>query len=231
MQRLKLILLISISMVTLMSCGKTEVTETAKLTNSSETSVSKSPEGDIYSMEYRLCGKECREETSQIITWDKPTEIGIAYYDDLLPNNVDSKPITSMKQRRINSTYFVVKCKGTLPGLEKPLTVNRFAPVEIFYNIAYPGEGTAAKPIGELKYGRIEIVAIKKLPRTQVDNPGLLARETLLKKINDPFMVAPNRLGGYLEYSVNKPEIKPQQVDPITWQEGQSPQIIPVRTW
>jgi hypothetical protein len=227
MQKLKLTALLLISIAALSGCSKAESTATTEKVDRTQ-SITTSPQEDIYTMEYRLCGKKCEANTSQIVTWGKPTEVGIVYYDGGLTETT-TKLLTTMDQRRMRATYFLVKCKGTSPALLKPLKIDRFVPVETYPRILISAAGIDNKP--PAKYGHVEIVSIKKLPNPKPGNEYAIASQTLLTKARDPNMVSNEKIAGYFSYSLDRPEIKPQQVDPITWQEGQTPQIIPVKAW
>ena len=225
MQKTKLIAFLLISATALSSCSKAQSAATTEKAAPSQSIASQSPEGDIYTMEYKLCGRKCDANTSQIVTWGKPTEIGIGYFDDRI-TQINTKLITSIEKGRGMQTYFMVKCKGTLPGIAQPVRIDRFVPAETYQNILVKSSGVDGKdkPI----YGHVEIVSIKQIPRTPSDNPEMVAAMTLKAKIGDMYMTKPGAVNGYVTM---KPDITPQQVEPITWQEGQPPQVIPVKTW
>lgn len=240
MQKLKLTVLILISIAALSGCSKTESTTVTGEATSPQ-SIAKSPEGDIYTIEYKLCGKKCEANTSQIVTWGKPTEIGIGYFDDRI-TQINTKLITSIDKGRGMQTYFMVKSKGiipgkfevsqvehTSPGQASPLNADRFLPAETYQNILVQSSGVDGKrkPI----YGHIEIVSIKQIPRTPGDKPHMIAISTLKRKADEMYMATPDTIEGYLYKIKDKPDIVPQQVEPITWQEGQPPQVIPVKAW
>ena len=224
MQKLKLTALLLISIAALSGCSKAESTATTEKAAPSQSIASQSPEGDIYTMEYRLCGKKCDANTSQIVTWGKPTEIGIGYFDDRI-TQISTKLLTSVDKMKPMQTYFMVKCRGTLPGIEQPTKVDRFVPAETYQSVLVGW--TEAKPMKPL-FGHIEIVSIKQIPRTPGDKPDMIAAMTLKAKISDMYMTRAGAVNGYVTM---KPDITPQQVEPITWQEGQPPQLILVKTW
>jgi hypothetical protein len=224
MQKLKLTALILISIAALSGCSKTETTTTVGEAPPSQSATAAASE-DLYSMEYRLCGSKCLEATSQIVTWGKPTEVGIVYYDEFIWNN-QKKLAVSMDKSKRNSTYFLVKSKGTAPALKKPLGTERFTPVEVYF-----GAGPKYAKSKPSEYGRIEIIAIKKILDPTPGKEYLTAMKTLGAKMREPYIIPADRIEGYFSYSLNQPEIKPQQTELITLQEGQSPQIIPVKAW
>jgi hypothetical protein len=218
------ILLLPILLFSSASCTKTTAVEVKK--SDSPQLIAKSPQQDRYIMEYKLCGATCPSQASKIETWGKPTEIGIAYYDNFLPSNVTAKPIASMDKRVIMGTYFVVKCQGVLPGSDKPLAVSRFVPVETYYNVMIQPAEPPNKPA---KYGHIEIGSIEKIPNsTPMKNFQI---EEIVVPQNNRYMVLPSRIRGYLSYNKNNPDIVPQQIETIKWQSGQTPQVIPVKIW
>ncbi len=225
MQKLKLTALISISILiaALSGCSKPDATAMPGESAPPQSIAAAAASEDLYSMEYRLCTTKCPEAISQIVTWGKPTEVGIVYYDGFFWNNTTNLAV-SMAKLRMNSTYFLVKSKGTAPALKKPLGTERFAPVEVFY-------GAGVKSEKSTEYGKIEIISIRKIPNPTPGEEYLTAMKTLGGKMRYPFMISADRIEGYFSYSLDRPEIKPQQVDPITWQEGQQPQVIPVKAW
>jgi hypothetical protein len=240
MQKIKLTALVLISISALSGCSNAESIATTGKTPP-QSIANKSPEGDIYTMEYKLCGKTCDANTSQIVTWGKPTEIGIGYFNDRITQTT-TKLITSIDKGRGMQTYFMVKSKGiipgkfevsqtdyTSPGQGSPLNTDRFLPAETYQNILVQSSGVDGKrkPI----YGHIEIVSIKQIPRTPGDKPDMIAISTLKRKADKMYMATPGTIEGYLYSIKDKPDIVPQQVEPITWQSGQPPQIIPVKAW
>lgn len=233
MQKLKLITLISITITVLSGCSKSEtpaepVAPTSAVPAEPQKIAKKSPEGDIYAMAYKLCGKVCEKESSVIMTWGRPTEVGIAYFSDHL-NQTGSKLISSINDERSVGTYFVVKSKGSLPGQEQPIPVERFVPTEKYPLIYFKVSEVDGKkkPI----HGHIEIMQIKKIDRTPGDDAARLAITSLKARLHDRFIVKPDEVAGYLDLTKDKPDIVPQQVEPITWKEGQAPQVIPVKSW
>jgi hypothetical protein len=225
MQKLKLTALLLISIVALSGCSKAESTATTEKADRTQSATAAAASEDLYSMEYRLCTTKCPEAISQIVTWGKPTEVGIVYYDGFFWNNTTNLAV-SMDKLRMNSTYFLVKSKGTAPALKKPLGSERFAPVEVFY-----GAGVKNEKPNPITYGRIEIISIRKIPNPTPGKEYLTAMKTLGSKMRGPYTVSADRIEGYFSYSLDRPEIKPQQVEPITLQEGQQPQVIPVKAW
>lgn len=226
MQKLKLTALLLISITTLTSCSGAESADTTNPASKPQSITSQPASEDLYSMEYRLCAKRCPESTSKIVTWGKPTEVAIVYYDEFIWNN-QRKLVVSMDKSKPNSTYLLVKSKGTAPGLKKPLETERFTPVEVFMSAGQP-KFEKSKPS---EYGRIEILSIKKIPNPKPGKEYLTAMETLGDKMREPYIIPADRIEGYFSYSLKQPEIQPQQVEPITLQEGQSPQVIPVKAW
>jgi uncharacterized protein YcfL len=228
MKKLKLTALISISVVALSGCSKPEATATTEPVSQSQQIASKSPEGDIYAMAYKLCNKVCEKNASVIMTWGRPTEIGIAYFDDRV-TQVNVKLITSIDAGRGMQTYFMVKSKGSLPGQVEPIPTERFVPTETYQNILVQSSGVDGKrkPI----YGHIEILQIKKMPRTPGLDAANFATSSLKARLYDTYIVKPDTVNAYLYMTKDKPDIVPQQVEPITWQEGQPPQVIPVKAW
>lgn len=222
MHKLKLALLTVFTVVGISSCGNTTSAGTTDKTAPSQPIASQSPQEDIYTMEYKLCGKKCDTNTSQIMTWGKPTEMGIGYFDDRITQNSTKllAPTNKEKQRGMQ-TYLMVKCKGTLPGVEEPLKAERFVPTETYLDAI---TAIDSKP----HYGQIQILWIKKIARTPNDNPKIIASGTLKSKLYEPLITKGDTVQGYV--TMQSP-ITPQQVDRITWSEGQPPQVIPVKRW
>ena len=227
MKKNQLAALILISIATLSGCSKPEATATEPA-NKSQT-VEKSPGGDIYAMAYKLCGKTCdKANVSVITTWGRPTEVGVVYFDGIV-SNINTKLIGSMHQYAREKVYFVVKSKGSLPGQEEPMGTERFVPTESYISYLAKSRGVSEKE--KPLFGHIEILQIKKIDRTPGDNPRLVAMSLLKERLTFPFMVTPDQIGGYMWATKDKPDVVPQQVDRITWQEGGAAQIIPVRAW
>jgi hypothetical protein len=225
MQTLKLTVLLLMSVATLTACNSKPSAETITTQGNISNSYT---EGDIYDMTYKICGQDCNVRTSQIVTWGKPTEIGIAYYANGFPEqNYGYQKIEKMQDRQ--GITLVVKCKGTLPGMEKPIETARFAPVEHFLNVAF-------RPFTKIEAakapsGSIQIISITKLNRTQAESPVVTAAKDLKTKVRDENMIEGRYVAAHLSLTKNEPDMIPQQVEKITWQEGQPPQVITLKAW
>jgi hypothetical protein len=226
MQNLKLTALLLLSIAALTACGNGQPTKMSA--NSNVPNIY--PNSDIYDMTYKICGESCEVRTSKIVTWGKPTEIGIGYYELSFPESVDGfKKIEQMKDRKY--VTLLVKCKGTLPGVEKPIDTERFVPVEHFpSSLLNPFTKVQVVPNSS-----VQIISITKLDRSDKESPDLTARTNLKAKIRDENMIEGRIVDGYLSWTSQKPELIaqliPQQIEEITWKEGQQPQVITLKAW
>jgi hypothetical protein len=216
--------------------------------------------GEAYETTYALCAAECAEKPSKlssvtpkkpsidkVITWGRPTEIGIIY----LKYNSQYLPLVPLAKMPYNHVLLeqtrnqlVVKSQGVLPPLSKPLATEKFTPIGAFFPppmFESDRRRASLKPQSELEYkdsvktGNIQIISIKKIDllteKAQVkaseiepDPSTIGAMEELEQKRYEPYR-------SYYKFYENKPDIKPQQVNKITWQEGQPPQVISVKKW
>ncbi len=221
MQNFKLIALLLLSIATLTSCNSK--TPSQPIASNAPNSY---PEGDIYDMTYQVCSTVCGR-TSKIVTWGRPTEVGIAYYAEGFPEQITgNQRIEKMADRK--SITLVVKSKGTLPALKIPLESERFVPVEHFRALGF---NPITKQEALKVEGRVEILSITKIARSDREDPTLIAMKTLQTKISDEDMINPGSIKGFLGLTKKDPDINPQQVEKISWQEGQQPQIITLKAW
>lgn len=218
--------------------------------------------GEAYETTYVLCATGCAEEPSKfssaamrgkpsthsVITWGRPTEIGIIYHKYDYPKYLPIIPLAKMPYNHATleqtRNQLVIKSQGVLPPLTKPLATEKFTPIGAFFPqpIFEPNTRVPSMKIqSELEYkntvktGNIQIVSIEKIDlsteKSQVKaselQPNLStigAMEELQQNRYEPYR-------SYYKFYNEKPDLKPQQVNKITWQEGQPPQIISVKKW
>ncbi len=205
-------------------------------------------EVDIYETKYVLCDSYCLEKPEKgrksdtIITWGKPTEIGFMYAEQLYPRFMTLNPRKKILYNGMTianlSAELVIKSRGLIPPLRKPLATAKFTPFYSTIPMYFP-KGVNAPLMTEAKAnvraGNIKIVSVKKLSSTEADfyikkanNPPNLAtmgamEESVYKEIQT--------LAAYYEFYKDKPEIKPQQVETISEQVNVTPQVIQIKKW
>ena len=79
--------------------------------------------------------------------------------------------------------------------------------------------------------GSVQILSITKLVRPDKEDPTLTAIKNLKTKITDKDMIEAGSINGFIGLTKKDPDIAPQQVEKITWQEGQPPQTITLKAW
>jgi len=222
-QNFKLTTLLILSIATLAACTPKPATDPIAAQGTPDSY----PEGDIYNMTYKICRTPICGRTSQIVTWGRPTEVGIAYYARGFPErSTGNQRIEKMADRR--DITLVIKSKGTLPALEQPLETERFIPVEHFSSLGFTPITKSARLKVE---GTVQIVSITKLTRPDQESPRITAVKELKAKINDKDMIEAGSIDGFIGLTKKDPDIRPQQVEKITWQEGQPEQIISLKPW
>jgi hypothetical protein len=125
-----------------------------------------------------------------------------------------------------------------VPPLKQPLTIEKFTPVSTVTPMFFPEKVNAplmAKAKGSVRTGTLKILSVIKLNPIEADiyikkakNPPNLAtigaiEESLYKEIQT--------YAAYYDFSKNKPDIQPQQVDKISSQINGTPQVIQVKKW
>jgi hypothetical protein len=194
------------------------------------------PKGNIYETKYYYCSFECRLEEDpnrtprSVITWGKPTEVGIIYAKRNYPEIIKMVPEEKLKlpnniyQGNVTNASLVIKSKGVLSGTKSPLPTEKFTPTNAL-----------STPIlmrnRVFIFGRIRIVSIKPLNPIREEFEFNRKVEFVNNFTSSGMLTMEAAIPAYYQDYQNKPDIKPQQVDKITWQEGQPPQIIPVRQW
>jgi hypothetical protein len=198
------------------------------------------PAGGIYRTEYTICGTKVKQirlpqyKTKTVVdkdeciskrylyTWGKPSQIGILYHY----SNSAERPIPKMPPPGDDiigvQIKLVFKSKGEVPGLSYPLPTEKFYPRD--GNVIYPPEYYKVASIS----GNLRIQEIKKLSAAEAND----AMDDSFSDKSNPNEGVIYRRNYYLAIKNNPIDaIKPQQIYPITWQNGQPPQVIPFTKW
>jgi hypothetical protein len=233
--------------IILTACNKESVTETLpeKVISATSNKSDYISQGDVYETTYTLCQKSvCDANTPKrkITTWGKPREVGLIYLKQSYPESSTLQLSEKMPDKLdleigSKSPIFVIKSNGLLPPLKKPLATARFTPIVPFVGAMSSGgrsPNNKSAPVA-IETGTINIISIEKVSPVKEEE---LVKSLSTKSKSKSLLLQRwdwSSPGGiqekyYKEYE-NKPDIKPQQVDVIAWQEGQKTQIIPVKKW
>lgn len=248
MNNLNIAALLLISAFTLSACGNKPATSEVSLATRELVKVQPTAseseyvhKEDMYETSYSLlraaCIKNivnnnCEVRVHKVITWGKPSEIGIIYLQGSYPSPLSSTPVNLLPREGISETpgtftfdgsdqQVVIKSRGILPTLKTPLESDRFTPISDF--ISHTDTDVNNKIS---KTGSIKVISVRKLT-LQEEKAIFDESDAFFYRIKAPVSMA--SLSAYYDYYKDKPDIKPHQTDKITWQEGQPPQVIALR--
>jgi hypothetical protein len=188
--------------------------------------------GDLYETTYLVCDDKdiCAAlpdaPPHRVKTWGRPTEIGALYYQQYA-DQVKSwfTPLKKMPQPSDDTTFagsaVLFKSRGIPIYQLGPIATEVFSPDPLATDPLMPiwESRRIKKNVGETRVV-IKIVSIKKLDESV---KSTLAQVSLGKQgLN---------LSYFYDYLKKNPtaSLAPQQVEKITWQEGQPPQLIIIK--
>jgi hypothetical protein len=126
----------------------------------------------------------------------------------------------------------VFKSSGAVPPLSTPLAEQKFAPVSA------PGPTALTLPSAlqnSIKNGgRVEIISVRRMTLEEEESKvkQALAMPKGIPRAGDSLESYSVDLWEYYQAVKGKPDdLKPQQVENITWQDGQPLQTIPIKAW
>jgi hypothetical protein len=200
------------------------------------------PVGDIYRTEYSICGTKVKEirlpqyKTKTVVdkdeciskrylyTWSKPSQMGVLYhYNDAVDRPIPKMPPPGDDMIGV-SISLVFKSKGEVPGLSYPLPTEKFYPKQTNGDLISPRQYYKIVDIS----GSLRIQEIKKLSAAEAND----AMDDSFSDKSNPNTGVIYRRNYYFSIKNNPIDaIKPQQIYPITWQDGQPPQVIPFTKW
>jgi hypothetical protein len=186
--------------------------------------------GEMFEITFNICNPKCQNNITAV-TWGRPTQVGLLYYSGILEEHkLWLKPMTKMptssKDQRDLRIQLVFKSSGAVPPLSDPLPDQKFAPVFGPTNLILTSELQLPR--------KLEVISIRRMTLEEEESKANRARAMPrgIARAGESFETYSLSVWNYYQAIKGKPDdLKPQQVENITWQDGQPPQIIPVKAW
>lgn len=200
--------------------------------------------GDLYITKYLVCddkdvcGALPDVRPYYVETWGRPTEVGALYYRQY-GDQVKSwlTPLKKMPQPTDDTTFagsaVLFKSRGIPTYHSSPSATEVFSPDPLLANPLMPiwESRRIKKNVGETRVV-IKIISIIKLDEAAKNRADTRSERAYSQDLagDSPGKVLMNLSYFYRELKKNPTaSLAPQQVEKITWQEGQPPQLIIIK--